>query len=558
MRRLLTLAVCLTLVALAAWGAWAWSSPPTAVDPAALPRVASTAGATPGGGQAAPADDVARTELRVPDPVAAILVLRGRCVDGEGAPIVGVTVELTSRPTTKTRMDAWCAQHPAPAPVIATRMSEVDGVFEFRFFPPPPFQFSLALSKYRHVSASRHWPELAPSTTKDVGDVVMRSGTVLRGRVVDTEGVPVVGSTVTFTRWGGTEGDPARSSGSVLSDPDGSFVGRGPLAAGDYGVHASGRDVVRPARVAVDGEPVDEFVEVVLAPIGPMVTVSGVVVDEDGAPVVGVQVMTVETLSASRTLSLSGTDREGRFAVTWPSAEAGEGVALHVNAPVYEVLTTKRFAWGTQDVRLVLRRGPEVEVAVVARGAAVGDFAVRLLPRNGGMEGAGVVRARGKGGEPPVVLRGVRRGEHFVVVDPAGDAFTRTMLGPIVVVGPGRTRVTVSLDRAAFRTLRLQRADGSPLVGTTVYLVDPLGAVGACEFCPLDQWDQRSGQLALRLDWLATDARGEVVLRGPAGRALALSLPGPGHAPIWVSDVRLDITLPLVVEVTQDGSGAGK
>lgn len=557
MRRLLTLAVCLSLVALAVWAACTWSSPSTASDPGALLRVASAPGPTPGGGHVARLDAVARTEVPVPDATAAFLVLRGRCVDGMGAPIVGVTVDLSSRPTTNARMEAWCAQHPAPAPVTATRMSDVEGVFEFRFFPPPPFQFSLGLSKDRHVSASRHWPELPPGTTKDIGDVVMPSGTILRGRVVDTEGVPVVRSTVMFTRWGGTEGDPARSSGSAVSGLDGSFVARGPLAAGDYGVHSFDRDVVRPAQVAVSGEPIEQFLEVVLAPIGPMVTVSGVVVDEDGAPVVGVQVMTVEAPGASRTLSLSGTDREGRFAVTWRSAAAGKGVALHVNAPVYEVLTTERFAWGRQDVRLVLQRRPEVEVAVLARGATVGDFAVRILPRNGG-PGAGDVRVRGRGGEPPVVVRGVRRGEHFVVVDPAGDAFTRTMLGPIVVAAPGRTRVTVTLDRASSRILRLHDAAGEPVVGATVYLVDPLGAVGACEFCPLEQWDQSPGQQALRLDWLATDTRGEVVLRGPAGRPLALSLPGPGHAPTWVSDVHLDVTAPLLVEVAPDGPGAGK
>lgn len=56
---------------------------------------------------------------------------------------------------------------------------------------------------------------------------------------------------------------------------------------------------------------------------------------------------------------------------------------------------------------------------------------------------------------------------------------------------------------------------------------------------------------------MATDARGEAVLRGPADRTLAVLLPGPGNAPLWQGDVHVGVDAPLVITVAAAARLAG-
>ncbi len=505
----------------------------------------------------ASAEAAARVELPDDDPrELEPMLLRGRCVDQRGAPIVGVTGRITGKPTTKVRMAAWCARHPEPGPLDERFTTDVDGVFELRFWPPPPFQFSFAVEKLCHTSASRHWAELAPGSTKDVGDLVMASGTLLRGRVGDVEGIAAAHASLGFRRVGGAVGtDGAASVDSFIAAHDGVFVGRMPLAAGDYTVAVAHREVVRPARVTVSGMPVEQVVDVVLAPVDPTATLRGVVVDEAGTPVPSVMVTPVPTPKGG--FLAVGTDLEGRFEIRRWMPDAPDEIALYLEHRDFDPpLALQTFAWGRGDLRFVLRRSLEVEVAVVPRGPPVGDFSVRLL--SAGSASSGEVRARGRGSEAPVVVTRVQRGEYFVFVTPAGEALASSGLVPVAVTGPGRARVTVSLDPIAKRTLRVQRTDGAPLVGASVQLVDPGGHAGRLRVFAVDEASLSSPHgSALRIQRAKTDARGEVVLCGPAGRALALWLPGPKHAPTWVGDVRLDVSAPMVVTVSSGGQVIG-
>lgn len=394
-----------------------------------------------------------------------------------------------------------------------------------------------------------------PGRSTDLGSVVKAAGTILRGRVVDTDGLPVAGVTVAIRVAGAAPplGDVPRDA--MVSEPDGRFVGKkSGLAAGDYTVFVPLRRVVSPDVLTVTGQVREQVVDIVLASIDLTTTLSGVVMDEGGAPIAMATVRPVHALFGPWTMF---TDALGRFVMTRRD-EGSAGVRLHAEHHDYDVWSSdETFAWGRHDLRVVLRRGHELEVTVVTGGRPVGDFAVRVFPRdNTAGTAATQVRARGRG-EGPVVVSGVRRGPHLVHVTPSDAALAMSAFVP-VDVSPGRTRVTVILDSSATRTVRARRSDGQPLVGASLQLVDAQDRPGRRWVSGLEQgggWSANGS--ALRLQTAVTDGDGEALLRGPVGRRLVVWFPGPGHAPTWVDDVRLDVATPLLLTVAAGGRVVG-
>ncbi|HLQ37116.1 MAG TPA: hypothetical protein VK348_04920, partial [Planctomycetota bacterium] len=110
----------------------------------------------------------------------------------------------------------------------------------------------------------------------------------------------------------------------------------------------------------------------------------------------------------------------------------------------------------------------------------------------------------------------------------------------------------VRLVRARTRMLRVQRADGSPVAGGRVQFVDTLGQAFSIDTYArsLDQWMTHTGpDKVLLLQEATTDARGELLLRGPGNGTLGLLLLGPGHRSQIVRDVVMATDEPLVVTV---------
>jgi len=88
--------------------------------------------------------------------------------------------------------------------------SDAGGSFSLRFVPPPAFQFTLEARAPGHARASWRWSEIAPGATLDVGEVELPVGGTIEGRMVDAQGVPLVGeewavfgTTVGLARSGG-------------------------------------------------------------------------------------------------------------------------------------------------------------------------------------------------------------------------------------------------------------------------------------------------------------------------------------------------------------------
>ncbi len=481
-----------------------------------------------------------------------LCILRGRCVDVAGQPIAGVNAHLLGWGGNEERVAAWRKQHGEPERVQEKVTTAADGVFEFRFWPPPPFLFGLRLQGGGVATRSERWNELPAGETKDLGDLRFERGTLLRGRVIDADGAPLGQVQVRVTA---VVGQRADSSVEQWCDGrtkvDGAFVCRWALAAGEYDLDIDGRVIERNARVTLLGDGADQVIDVVVKKLDAAEAISGVIVDQDGAPVSGAMIF--PSLDGNGRLITS--DREGRFRVQRPEEQAPGQITLHVQSDGYEPRAeTEAYAWGRTDVRLVLRKGQGLEVQVVraSDGAPVEDYALRVMQI--GSMSSNDTRPRGKaphaGGRESVP--GVRVGRHQVIVEPIGDELA---IGTALVeVGTaGVPPVVVRLTANASRLVRVQLADGTPVAGAMVQLVDPFGQplTDKLTVCALGQWGYTSAQKALELAVATTDARGEAALRVPADRLVGLCLPGPVHAPLLVPEVVFPTEGPFVVTVSK-------
>ena len=560
MRRLLPIGILLACAVIAVW--WWW--PPTdAPRPAALP-VAEAEGAA--GQSAAPASaempvapaavpaaahrDAAPTVAATSGPSA---TLRGRCVDAQGNPLAGVLASLIGWGANDQRVQAWLADHAEPKRIDEKVTTAADGRFEFRFWPPPPFQFALRLQGAARATWNARWSELAAGATKDLGDIVLAPGTLLRGRVTDSAGQPVANTSVHVEAAVRTQASTGTEQWTnAHTGDDGSFVARWALAAGDYRLGIDEREIERSELVTLSGDP-EQSVEIVVRGLvtGGADAISGQVVDQHGAPVDGANLIPSPRLSR-RMLT---TDRDGRFRVQRPATDAPERIRLSVSCDGYEAVPDQtEFEWGRHDLRLVLNKSRGLEVSVVRAddGTPVEDYLLRVLPISGGTFRSDDQRPRGRsphaGGRATV--DGVRTGEHLVIVEPKGDTFATGMV-TATMTERGAVPVVVRLAANTPRVVRVRFADDAPVAGAAVQLVDPLGETLSLRsrIYALSEWGHTNAKKALVLDTGTTDASGEVTLHAPADRPLALYLPGPLHAPLAIASVVFPATGAYVVTV---------
>src|SRR5262245_442668 len=156
MRRVTVFGAVLVAIVVAwlCWPAQVASPAPTEASAPPADRAApspATAAAT----ATAPAEPVVdaaaqRTEAPAPPPTPVALgpafTLRGRCVDERGQPVAGATAWLLGSRADSERMAAWTKDHDEPKRLNSKATTGDDGVFELRFWPPPPFQFFLELA----------------------------------------------------------------------------------------------------------------------------------------------------------------------------------------------------------------------------------------------------------------------------------------------------------------------------------------------------------------------------------------------------------------------------
>ncbi len=334
--------------------------PPEIIDAEREDRLAPVEGEHAKPNEARSDEDETVREQVPPGAVASpdVTVVRGRTVDRDGRPVSGCWVNFHGWGGNRRRMDAHVSKHGAIDFVDPEgQTTGEDGRFEFSFVPPPPYQFSLDVGHDGCVTKTARWGELPRGETVDLGELVMRTGATVTGRVVDRHGVPQGDVRIYFKRdrridlSRGTVRD--RDPRTARSAADGTFRVEGVAAAGTWNVRLRGRQKLSPDSLVIEEGQPSAFLEVVVVPQSEIESVSGIVVDQWGDPVSRVHVDYSTQGSGSRWII--STARDGTFRIERREGDAAGPFTISLSREGFERTTSEqKYEWGAKDIRLVL------------------------------------------------------------------------------------------------------------------------------------------------------------------------------------------------------------
>ncbi|MCA8942792.1 MAG: carboxypeptidase regulatory-like domain-containing protein [Planctomycetes bacterium] len=567
------LAVC----ALVVWSLWPAEDMPRRADPTPEPAVTDTPDAAEvvtaetAGANAVEdsADALARHEVLEREAVRPAIV-RGRVVTTHGDPIAGCTVVLGahSRNRDETRTYEWkngAISWEPPAEVT----TEPDGAFAFSFVPPPTYSIHVRVRCDGYANGTVTWPGLAPASVTDLGDVVLPSGAIVTGRVIDTDGRPVPETSVSFR----AENVPRPASGefstassvSTRTDDAGAFATGSGLTPGAWSATVRGRRLAAPTRFVIEPEQRTCSVEIHVSPSedlsGLPDAITGVVVDEAGDPIAGAE-LSLNPKSSALPASVRSLD-DGSFRIPRPREVTSKWATIYAELEGYsQGPQFSPHAWGATDVRIVLRRTASLSVRVTdeATGQPIEDYALRVMPAPGGghtVTSSSDYDLRCGGSHPNGVCKVTDLVQHWYLVwietrDPGWH-----QSGPLEVDMAECVRVDIPMRRATQRILRVVDASGEPIAGVHAELLVPRTGMRV----DLATWaNTMNGNTTTlpnqaMLVWRdVTDAHGEARVEAHGGMLASLRLFGAGQSPLVVHDVRLDtVADPWVVTV---GGGA--
>ncbi len=215
----------------------------------------------------------------------------GTVVDEGGAPISGVEVELRERPETND-LEAMFARRmngeQAPSAV-----SDAEGRFQFEDLATGRYDLSTRGSGF----APANVPAVEiPSSGRvtEIGTITLSPGVELTGRVVDASGQPIEGAEIVahspsdgmFFGVGNLGGD---DEPDARSDVNGAFVVPDLAEGGTVQVSVKREGYASTSQMGVKVPNLEPLV----VQLVPAITLTGVVVDEDGEPVEGANLQTM-------------------------------------------------------------------------------------------------------------------------------------------------------------------------------------------------------------------------------------------------------------------------
>ncbi|MEZ6197759.1 MAG: carboxypeptidase regulatory-like domain-containing protein [Planctomycetota bacterium] len=444
--------------------------------------------------------------------------LGGRMVDDAGAPVSGASVRVSFHDL---RGDAIRGEK-TPSSLETT----TDATGRFRFARVAHrFELRLRLRSPQHMDVEREFA-LRAIRDVDLGDIVAHRGASVEGRVTDDRGVAVAGATVRvdvvpadasaggFTIVGA--GDPALSEDvrETQTDEDGRYRVSG-LGHGELTVEAENeeRPAVRRVEPLLAAGEIRRGVDVVLEAGR---TLNGIVRDDSGVPVAGVQVRRAtggdlrvlfdEALAAQAGPADAETDSEGRFSIA--GLKKGT-VLLRASKPGWR---TARTTIGAVEysVEITLRRASVVGgYARDVEGAAIEGLAIEAGPTVRLLRGAEAAEIMGIEDEPGVfALVDLPRADVTMKVHAPGYATRRLQIDRL---GPGEVRRRdLTLQPAVRLAGRVVRTDGSPGAGAKV-----------------QRRQKTPGELEVGVDVIA-DAEGRFAFEdaGPGMQSLIATLSG--------------------------------
>jgi RNA polymerase sigma factor (sigma-70 family) len=301
----------------------------------------------------------------------------GRVVDADGKPVSGAVVTLVGMPKSRNTVASGWLEHKA----LARGTAGADGRFRLTLADETRAKYQGVYAVAGKEGHGMTW-EQVPVTVEGAETVLrLPPEKVLRGRVLDLQGVPIAGADVSV-EWVGTIA--AKQPGGVglgklaagdfpawpepkTTDKDGKFVLRG--LNPDFGgyLRVEGADF---APQSVEIKVGDKAQELSLS-LTPAQVLAGVVTAEDtGKPVAGAR---VDPWSGGSAL----TDEKGRYRIKLPraSSPSGRSHSVSVTAPddqPYLLLETE-IAWPKGAIRheqnLALKRGVLVRGKVTEVGS---------------------------------------------------------------------------------------------------------------------------------------------------------------------------------------------
>ncbi|MCA8970635.1 MAG: carboxypeptidase regulatory-like domain-containing protein [Planctomycetes bacterium] len=473
----------------------------------------------------------------------------GRCVNENGEPLVGCVVRFRGGRANSERMDEYLRDHD---PVEWTAPESIttgeDGSFAFEFVPPPPYRFYASIMSTGRVALSGSWSEIAYGRRIDLGDCALVPGVEVTGRVVTTKGSPVAEANVSL-QYENPRGPAAMSerlnttklrspdSESLRTAADGSFVVRRKMLPGRWSVSVRDQQLERPTSIELIAARPVERVEIVVAAHEVADTISGVVADDRGEPIARARVMAHPLANGFQSAK-----RDGRFTFHRGPSDRDEPLTIYATADGYEDASPgERIPWGTTDLRIEMKRGLDVEVCVKSTsGEPIENYGLRVFPKPGTRRSwsssQSEVCYRGTHEDGLTIVTGLVRGSHYLIVEPQGKSWCRSSLHEFEVTDSGAARQYVELHAAVSRVVRVRRANGDPVAGTTVQLIESIGGnpVDAATVLatPMALGQNTSPDQGLRVDEGKTDAVGEVTVQGPSATAMSLRVIGDRHAPL--------------------------
>jgi RNA polymerase sigma factor (sigma-70 family) len=361
------------------------------------------------------------------------VALHGRVVDASGTGIAGAQVRYSAARTLRTDADG--------AYEVCVRVGAVNLRIEAAGYGTQQVLVQAAHARHRL-------------------DITLVPEGVVIGRVVFAATfAPIAHAQVSL--WPHVSG-PTQAAGAVgVTDADGRFQLVG-VAPGRYGIGLRASDAFT-ARLG--GETIVEAgatIDVGDVRIEATATVTGTLVDAEGAPVAGAQVR----FRTDGAASLEGVSQaDGRFAVrgVLPGAEKPFVDGYEVIAPAQVSIDLAH----ATDVRLVVRTLGSVSGLVTCRGRPAPGVAVQLL--GGPADGQRPPRKMQSGADGRYEVRGLRPGAWKVygVGDDVG-AFSATPVAFEISAGEALTGVDLVLDAGASIAGTVVDEQGTPVAGAEV------------------------------------------------------------------------------------------
>lgn len=414
---------------------------------------------------------VSPARLVAQDEAATAAVVRGRCVAAEsGAPLAGCTVSFSGADLRQNELNAY-ERYAWKNPSLV--VTGDDGRFEFRFASPPRFVYRLEIQGADRVPGTARWDALRPGEREDLGDVHLRRGVIVEGRMLDQDQTPVgnVWISVDDLPLSIRDEDTTRESRGAMTDARGRFRIQAPLPLGTWPleVNQEGISLRQPLEITVT----EDGLRNLTVRVQRRQSISGAVFDDRGRPVPGV---TLSTVSGDATRATRArTRKDGSFAIFRRDGSPDQvQLVIEDPGPCEPKPLVRNHSWNTHGLRLELRRALSFELTVVEAdtGTPVEQYAVQCYHLDGRYSTFFTGLRLGRTDHPNgiVTVDKVWRGVNQLRVAPQDRDLMVSRLHRFDAqdgIGPMR----VEVQRMKQMRFRITDASGAPRAGETVHIV---------------------------------------------------------------------------------------